>query len=333
MTTDGYFIQTLGRPMGYGQMFRYKTYHRGFVIPNDTSFQDEVFYGSMGLSENKYIYLVLGKQNSCLMELTGFETIKRQQFGTLTISASQVESLKKVKRAKPVKKDPRKHHQSRLMEQVGKLDGIPDQNLIAKADMKSTWKRLIQKVEVYIYVTPEYLVAVYKANPAIMENSWNNIETIFQGGGGVDIMLGTDPEADPLRTQPVKGDQRLLVVKNKGKIKAILYRPIVPGTSPEKRILYQSPVRNVYFDSVEEVTGDLKYAEDSKGFEFAIPLKTLGLKLIPGKKYLIDMGYMKGNGTETIQRVYWSNKDTGIVSDLPSEAKLVPCNWAVWSIN
>jgi hypothetical protein len=34
----------------------------------------------------------------------------------------------------------------------------------------------------------------------------------------------------------------------------------------------------------------------------------------------------------TTQRLYWNNLDTAICSDIPSEAKLVPENWARWRI-
>lgn len=35
----------------------------------------------------------------------------------------------------------------------------------------------------------------------------------------------------------------------------------------------------------------------------------------------------RSDGLQTIQRVYWSNKATGIVQDVPSEAILTPQFW------
>jgi hypothetical protein len=43
-----------------------------------------------------------------------------------------------------------------------------------------------------------------------------------------------------------------------------------------------------------------------------------------------DLGILRGNGFETLERVYWSNKATAITSDVPSEAQLTPRLWGRW---
>ena len=45
-----------------------------------------------------------------------------------------------------------------------------------------------------------------------------------------------------------------------------------------------------------------------------------------------DLGLLRGNGFETIQRAYWSNKATAITADVPSEAMLAPQLWGRWRI-
>ena len=62
-------------------------------------------------------------------------------------------------------------------------------------------------------------------------------------------------------------------------------------------------------------------------FEFSIPLAALGLKAEPGLKLRGDLGVLRGSAGETVQRVYWSNKATGITADVPSEAQLTPQLW------
>jgi hypothetical protein len=60
---------------------------------------------------------------------------------------------------------------------------------------------------------------------------------------------------------------------------------------------------------------------DSGGFyEVSIPFKTLGLHA----SMQADIGILRGNGTETTVRSYWSNKATGITADVPSEAAVTP---------
>ena len=45
-----------------------------------------------------------------------------------------------------------------------------------------------------------------------------------------------------------------------------------------------------------------------------------------------DLGILRGDGTSTLQRVYWSNKGTAIVSDVPSETQLTPALWGRWEL-
>ncbi len=53
----------------------------------------------------------------------------------------------------------------------------------------------------------------------------------------------------------------------------------------------------------------------------------LGLKPAPGTTLRGDLGLLRGDGLRTTQRVYWSNKASGLVSDIPSEAELTPQLW------
>ncbi len=43
------------------------------------------------------------------------------------------------------------------------------------------------------------------------------------------------------------------------------------------------------------------------------------------------IGLLRGNGFQTLQRVYWHDKATGLVSDLASEAQLTPALWGPWT--
>ena len=62
-------------------------------------------------------------------------------------------------------------------------------------------------------------------------------------------------------------------------------------------------------------------------YEVAIPLAVLGIHPKPGLILRGDIGILRGSSGVTIQRVYWSNKATAIVADVPSEAELRPQLW------
>ena len=61
-----------------------------------------------------------------------------------------------------------------------------------------------------------------------------------------------------------------------------------------------------------------------------VPLAALGLKPADGQAIKGDIGILRGNGFQTLQRVYWNNKATAITADVPSEAELTPALWGRW---
>jgi hypothetical protein len=167
-----------------------------------------------------------------------------------------------------------------------------------------------------------------------LENSGTSWQNLFKTGGALDLMLSTDPNSDPHRKSPVAGDIRLLVCLVKGKPTAVLYRPVANRGS-KNGVLFESPLRSLRFDDVEDVSSSVQVAIGTKAatnvgtgdFEVAIPLSILGLSPVPGETLRGDVGLLRGDGLRTTQRVYWSNKATGLVSDIPSEASLTPQLW------
>ena len=109
----------------------------------------------------------------------------------------------------------------------------------------------------------------------------------------------------------------------------------MPGTPKERRVKFSSPVSTVFFDRVEDVTDRIELAagKDARGreanYELRIPLSLVGLRPQRGGTLRGDVGVLRGQNGATVARVYWSNKATAIVSDVPSEAALAPQNWGV----
>ena len=75
----------------------------------------------------------------------------------------------------------------------------------------------------------------------------------------------------------------------------------------------------------------VELAADAEGnYEVSVPLAAIGLKPTAGGSVRGDVGILRGTGSTTTQRVYWSNKATAIVADVPSEAELRPGLWGKW---
>ena len=188
-------------------------------------------------------------------------------------------------------------------------------------------------IEAAIAIAGDRLVAAIRTHdPALLRNSGAVNTAPFTSGGALDLMIGSDPHANPNREAAVAGDIRLLVYQVNGATRATLYRAVVPGTKDP--VPFTSPLRTITLDKVEDVSSavDLKsmIGNETGSYIFSIPLSVLGLKPMAGEKIQADIGILRGNGAQTVQRVYWSNKATGITADVPSEAELLPNLWGEW---
>jgi hypothetical protein len=78
---------------------------------------------------------------------------------------------------------------------------------------------------------------------------------------------------------------------------------------------------------VVDVSAQVALARQGGSYEVSIPLRTLGLSPKDGTELRGDVGILRGDGTRTVQRLYWHNKATSTVSDVPTEAELTPQLW------
>ncbi|MDD4921365.1 MAG: hypothetical protein PHS30_02680 [Bacteroidales bacterium] len=154
---------------------------------------------------------------------------------------------------------------------------------------------------------------------------------LFKTGGALELMIGANPQAKADRKNPVSGDSRLLVTMVKGKLTALLYRAVVKGTLDKDKVPFSSPWRTITFDKVEDVTSQVQLAGKDGNYEISIPLSVLELKPANGMSIKGDIGILRGEGDQTIARIYWSNKATGITADVPSEAMLAPDLWGTFN--
>ncbi len=143
-------------------------------------------------------------------------------------------------------------------------------------------------------------------------------------------MIGSQRGADSRRTEPGPGDLRLLVTRIDGQPRAVIYRPRVSGVAASDQVVYQSPIGTQTFDQVLDVSQAVTLGSRDGDFELSVPLDRLGLDVQKGQEILGDLGILRGQGGQTVQRIYWNNRDSLLVSDLPGEARLQPRRWGVW---
>ena len=159
-----------------------------------------------------------------------------------------------------------------------------------------------------------------------------NFSEAFKHGDVVDLMLATKAGANPDRQDAAEGDLRLSFTLVDGAPAAILYDYVVPGAPPAQRSAFSSPWQTVTIDRIALLSEAKIVITPGKShftLEAAVPLASLHLD--PAKTPVIrgDLGIVVADqtGTRTIDRRYWSNNNTNIISDLPSEARIQPNLW------
>jgi hypothetical protein len=336
-TQDGLFVSQLFQDVRQGKPWQMPTEQPGALL-NDLTLHDENFFPSATLTGGK-VYLTAGTIPA-LVRVDGLDTVHHIPPFQIQVTSDDL------RRCEDAALETEKQRQSsaapkvlnvRMLSHQPPLDGNPDN--LKEIDWVSIDSRGVKayfnaNTKPYdtkgsLAIAGDKLLAVWKTgDPKLPDNAAPESTSLFHTGGGLDLMLQTDPNANPARTSAAKGDIRLLVSQLAGRTRAELYAPVAAGADPAAKAVFQSPSRSITFDRAEDVSERVQLAVDGRGgFEVAVPLALLGLKPVAGAKLKGDIGVLRGSGGQTIQRVYWSNKGTAIVADVPSEATLTPNLW------
>ena len=189
------------------------------------------------------------------------------------------------------------------------------------------WATINPKCSFQLGLEGNKLVVAYRTDQSqVLLNSATEFPFAFTQGGGLDLMLRTSGSGDDKK--PEAGDVRLFVTKRNGKILAVLYRQ--KATSSGNRQTCASPVGEVIFDDVQDVSKYVEVASNGSNYEFSVPLTVLGLEDPVGKTFRGDVGLVLSDGLRARARIYWHNKWDSMAADVPSEARLNPSQWGLF---
>jgi len=328
-TTDGLLVATLFQDCRIGSDAWPSSAKQGSPMGGVTM-GGEWFGGYFFKSEktNEY-YLVAGGTSYNLIKLNGLNNIKQLPVKKFTYTPKDYAASEKiqVQRAANAGKDNILTISKLAVAPKidGKLDEYPKDNFIE-------WSSGQYKARGAVATDGKRLYLAYDitgdANP--MVNGGQDVSQLFITGDSVDLQLGTDASVNAKRNDPGIGDLRLLISVLDNKPTAVLYRWKTTG---EKRVqTFSSPWRKINLDWVEQVKdAEINITRRNNAYivEAAIPLQTLGFAPEAGKSYKLDMGviYSDPTGTNRAARVYWSNKATGLVNDVPGEIMATPNLW------
>ena len=347
-TADGLFVSQLFQDSRTGKPWSMPAAERNMRL-NEVTLHDENFFPTITQTQDSKVYLCDGARTS-LVRVDGFDTLRRLPDTEVKVTAEDLANAATWQVQEEVQRQAARgtgtlvvslRNQAPVVD--GRLDDWKDAAW-AVIDRRGTAANFNSDSKPYditgaVAIAGDRLYAAFRTQDAdLLNNSGETPIAPFKTGGCLDLMIGTDAKADPKRPRPVAGDERLLVTQVKGKTVALLYQAVVPGT--KEPVPFSSPARTISLDRVDDVSSQVQLAMSSekndKGkvasafYEFSIPLAALGLAPADGNAIKADIGILRGNGFQTLQRVYWNNKATAITADVPSEAELTPALWGTW---
>jgi hypothetical protein len=324
LTVDGLFLQTLGGDARRLPPLSESDPRRGWRIEGVT-FQQEHFHPTIRQVGDGRISLTIGFQQGTLARLEGLGGVRRRDFGELILRDRDLEGIPETS-VQPARKGGRPTQEIAIRPRGPEVDGD-----LADWPAETGWMRIDDRAEAAAIADAKTLYLAYRTDdPQLLDNAGRDPRYLFKTGGALDLMLGTDPQAARDRGGPAAGDLRLIVTRIEGRPAAVLYRAVAPGAPQAGRTTFESPIGKVIFEEVRPIADAIRLAQRGGRYEVAVPLEALGLRPAPGAEILADVGVLRGREGRTMQRIYWSNANTTLISDLPSEARLSPADWGLW---
>jgi hypothetical protein len=327
-TADGLLVGPIFRDLRdpKARPWSMKEHERGMALENITT-GEEHFQGYFCRTADNRYYAVAGHNHASVLEVLGMDRCRRIG-GDLPVTSEDLRNAQqwdlRRQREEVYERAPvvDVYRLRKPPEINANLDdwGAPDATMPEGADLRLGYD------DNYLYLA----CSARLLGP--LANHGHELERLFKTGAAFDLQLGTDPAAPPERQAPQAGDVRLLLTLVDRMPVGVVYRPVVPGTPPEKAVRVKSPVGEATIDEIKRVVGlRMRSTGDANSYvlEAAVPLAELGMKPSPGLRLKFDWGFLVSGpeGTEVFRRVYWANHATQITSDAPSEARLHPNLW------
>ena len=299
---------------------------KGDLVLDETYIGQESFGGFFWRDQATGRTLVqVGQCGYSILELTNLDTtVKETQ--RLTVSAADIAASERILQAKAVKsveesalvavnnvlRLPVKAPAALLGTDTTLIPGATDTMVVEEGNPERWFRASVAHDRATL------AVAFQVADPSPWKNGESRFTHLFAGGDAVDLKLDV----------PGVGPVRILAAPMDGKPTAVFWRK----RSPEKgrEITYSVNNNMTNAESFDEVrllkcaTVDVNVAGQTYSVLLRVPLADVALDgLKPGPlKGTVGVVYSNPAGNNRIARVYWHDKQTGLVSDIPSESRL-----------
>jgi hypothetical protein len=325
---DGLFIDRVFRDQRVGMLWNYPTPPTPEVLA-ETSLFDEHFGGTLqkvrGNDGKDHYYFVCGKNHCSVVELGGLENIKRLPGEKITVTPAQiVAAQEQLQLASMRTAEPKVYTVPKVADNAVKIDG----------NMNDWPAQRIDGFALAYDSKKLYVLFNGRDDRAVFENKGVNPMELFKTGDVVDVMLQTNAAIKQNRLTADLGDIRLSFSMYEGKPVCVLYDFKIPGFTGQ-RIPFSSPSRTIWCDKagiLQDAEINIKRGNGEYTMEASVPLSTIHLDPTTMGETRGDVGRVMSDqtGTMATSRVYWANKNTNIMADLPSEASLQPNLWGLF---
>ncbi len=318
VTTDGLLVAKLLRDPALGGE------------PGPDVFKGETIQTLNKLDDGSVI-LAHGKNAHHFLQVTGLEAVKRFS-GDFELTAAQAQLAATRLAKQKASADESASIRIAITKEPPSVDGkLEDWDWKTASAIGP--KEGVPRAEVALRTSGKNLYAAFKVfkNGAYLNTEKIDPSHIFLKGDAVELRFRAAPRANPKDKNSVLGDCRLVIGKVDGKPVAVLYRALVPNA--KNPVAFRNPAgTEVVFDAVEVLPDAVVQIVDTPdGYivEFSVPRKHfLDGDMWPGRVIPGDAGIIVGDSTgRRVMRLCRFNKDTQIVSDIPTEARLQPENW------
>ena len=317
-TMDGLLVTTLGGDTRVSPFWPYPQEKHGMEITG-LSFEAEQFWPFMFGEDDGNVYLAVGKWHTSIVRLDGLDSIERVDLGEVHVTKEELA------RAEPLRTEALSKQKLRAEVDVHSVDGSITASF-AKWPAND-WASIDANSAFQLGTDGKDLIVAYRTNhPDLLRDSVTEFPFAFTQGGGLDLMIRAQGASDDRHI--LEGDARLFVTRKDGQLLAVLYRQ--KTERPGHRVTFASPVGEVTFDDVEDVSDRVRLAAKDGNYEVAVPLSLLGIDPSKGKTYRGDIGLVLSDGSRARARVYWHNKADAMTADVPNEARLNPSQWGVF---
>jgi hypothetical protein len=322
MTTDGLFVCSLFGDMRLAPLEQSATEARRGMPMQQYSLNDECFHGWFGRADDGRVLQVLGKSASSVFEVRGLDTLRRLDGGLVRLRKAARAAASRPGAPRPV-----------VEAKLGGRSGL------GGGGVSDGWRKLRSYpipaeepvARFALAASPDYLqlwVEVNDASP--FRNSGGDVAELFRTGDAIDFRFAADRGLPPGRKEPGPGDQRFVIAMHGNKPVVVRYRFVVPGAAEPKT--FTSPTGSTTVDDIQVLeTARVTIDRKEKSYRVVVNLswKELGLDSHVGGDWRGDVGVILSDptGARTVERRYYYDRNSSVVSDLSSEARVSPARW------